>query len=203
MIAMQAFSRGLMGLAMVGAIMLAATASAAPRHYVVDEEHVSVAFRAGHARFADVIGLFTEVRGAFVYDPATQALVSGHAEVAADSVFTGHEGRDEHVRDGDFLAAGEHPIIRFDATGYQPVGETGGTLDGELTIRGVTRPVSLEVEINRLDAHPIGGAETLGASMRGSLQRSDFGMDYALEGDLVSDRIELLIEFEAIRADDE
>lgn len=190
----------LMAAALVPAVV-AGTAAAEPQRFVIDESHVSVGFLAGHARFADVLGQFTEVEGEFVYDEAERSLESGRVVVAADSVYTAHEDRDGHLRDGDFLAVDEYPEIVFTATGYEPDGDDGGTLRGELTLLGTTRPLTLDLTINRIGEHPIGGAYTLGASARGSLQRSEFGMDYALEGDLVSDRIDLIIEFEAIRAD--
>ncbi|PWG64282.1 YceI family protein [Spiribacter halobius] len=190
----------LMAAALVPAVV-AGTAAAEPQRFVIDESHVSVGFLAGHARFADVLGQFTEVEGEFVYDEADRSLESGRVVVAADSVYTAHEDRDGHLRDGDFLAVDEHPEIVFTATGYEPDGDDGGTLRGELTLLGTTRPLTLDLTINRIGEHPIGGAYTLGASARGSLQRSEFGMDYALEDDLVSDRIDLIIEFEAIRED--
>jgi polyisoprenoid-binding protein YceI len=174
---------------------------AAPERFVLDESHVSVGFLAGHARFARVLGQFTEVSGDFVYDAQTRTLASAEVTIAADSVFTAHEGRDEHLRDDDFLAAGAHPTIRFVATDYQADDDRSGTVTGDLTLRGVTRPITLDVTLNRRGPHPIGGADTLGGSLRGSLRRSEFGMTYALEDELVSDRIDLIIEFEATRDD--
>ncbi|TQF01039.1 MAG: polyisoprenoid-binding protein [Spiribacter salinus] len=184
------------------AMALSATpVSAEPERFVLDESHVSVGFLVGHARFADVLGQFTEVSGEFLYDSESQTLERGEVEIAADSVFTGHDERDGHVRGGDFLETGEYSAIRFKANRYEAESENTGTLHGDLTIRGITQPIRLEATINRRDDHPIGGADTLGASLRGSLMRSDYGMDYALEGDLVSDRIELIIEFEAVQQD--
>lgn len=184
------------------AIAVVTPAQAEPERFVLDESHVSVGFLVGHARFADVLGQFTDVSGEFVYDADSQTLESGEVEIDAESVFTAHEERDGHVRGDDFLATGEHPTIRFEATGYEAESEVSGTLQGELTIRGETQPISLEATLNRRGDHPIGGADTLGGSLRGRLMRSDYGMAYALEDDLVSDRVDLIIEFEAIQQDD-
>ena len=175
---------------------------AEPERFRLDESHISVGFLIGHARFADVLGQFTDVSGGFRYDAETRTLHSGRVEVAAASVFTGHDERDGHVRDDDFLAADAHPAIVFEASGYEPTGEREGILRGELTLLGVTRPIELDLTLNRCGAHSIGGADTLGGSSRGAIRRSEFGMDYGLEGDLVGDRVELIIEFEAIRQDD-
>lgn len=188
--------------AAAGTLLLAGSqAVAEPERFVLDEAHLTVGFLAGHARFADVLGRFTEVSGEFVYDEEAQSLESGRVVVAADSVYTGHEDRDGHLRDDDFLDAEAHPEIVFTATDYEPEGEDGGRLHGELEMLGTTRPLSLDVTINRIGEHPIGGKYTLGASARSSLERSEFGMDYALEDELVSDRIDLIIEFEAVRQD--
>lgn len=182
-------------------LIFSTPAMTAPERFVLDPGHVSVGFLVGHARFADVLGMFTDVEGEFVYDEAERQLLSGSVVIDARSVFTGHEGRDDHVRDEDFLYTQAHEDIIFKATGYDAVSDTAGTLEGEITIRGVTQPLTLDVTLNRRDAHPIGGKDTLGGSARGSLLRSDFGMEYALEGDLVGDEIDLIIEFEAIKAD--
>jgi Uncharacterized conserved protein len=160
---------------------------------------VSIGFLIGHAQFAQVLGQFTEVSGEFSYDSETQTLHSGTVEVRATSVFTGHQERDNHVRDDDFLATEDHPLIRFEATDYSPTSKTQGVLSGELSLRGKTRPLSLDLTLNRRGDHPIGGADTLGGSARGHIFRSEFGMEYALEGELVSDKVALIIEFEAIR----
>lgn len=180
----------------------AAMAQAEPERFELDESHVSVGFLAGHARFADVLGQFTDVSGGFTYDADTRTLVSGRVAVDASSVFTGHDDRDGHLRDADFLHADAHPVITFEASGYEPTGDGQGVLTGDLTLLGQTRGIALELTLNRRADHPIGGADTLGGSARGTIQRSEFGMDYALEGDLVSDEIDLIIEFEATRADD-
>ncbi|MEX0430146.1 YceI family protein [Spiribacter insolitus] len=188
--------------ALLGLLLsIGAASQAEPERFVLDESHVSVGFLAGHARFADVLGQFTDVSGGFVYDAEAERLVSGTVTVDAASVFTGHDDRDGHLRDGDFLAVEQYPVIRFEATGYEPTGEGEGTLRGDLTLLGETRPIELELILNRRAPHPIGGADTLGGSARGAINRSDFGMDYALEGDLVGDQIELIIEFEAIQED--
>ncbi len=183
-------------------LIVSAPTTAAPERFVLDPGHVSIGFLVGHARYADVLGMFTQVEGEFVYDADEQQLLSGLVTIDARSVFTGHEGRDDHVRDDDFLDTGAHENIIFEATSYEAASETTGTLRGDITIRGVTQPLTLDLTLNRRAPHPIGGKDTLGGSARGSLLRSEFGMEYALQGDLVSDEVDLIIEFEAIKADD-
>jgi polyisoprenoid-binding protein YceI len=194
--------------ALAATLCLPLAASAAPRTWVIDPEHFSIAFSVGHAGYADVMGLFQEAEGQFVYDPETRELESGAVTVQAASVFTAHEERDEHVRDGDFLDAEAHPEIRFVATGYEPSGENTGELRGDLTLLGETRPVTLDVRINRMAEYPFGGGMlsdppyVMGVSAETTLQRSEWGMTYGVEGDIVGDKVDLRFEFEARRQED-
>ncbi|MRH78841.1 hypothetical protein GH984_08985 [Spiribacter sp. C176] len=182
-------------------VLVTSVAVAEPERFVLDESHLSIGFIVGHAQYAGVLGQFTEAEGEFVYDETNQVLHSGRVVVDAASVFSGHKRRDEHVRNADFLHVDEHPQIVFEATEFRPASANTGELVGELTMLGVTQPLTLDVVINQRAPHPIGGADTLGVSARGALLRSEFGMDYALEGELVGDEVELIIELEAIHDD--
>lgn len=175
-------------------------AQAEPATWNIDSEHFSIAFEVGHIGYQQQIGLFRNARGKFSYDPETRELTDGRVEVEAASVFTDHDERDEHVRGGDFLAAEDHPRIIFEATGFKVGDNDGGTLTGDLTLLGQTHPVELEVTINKLAEYPFGhGKETLGISARTTIERSRWGMDYAVSNGLVGDEVALRFEFEAIR----
>lgn len=190
------------GLIAVSAALLAGwgIASAEPADWKIDPEHLSVAFDVEHIGYQHQIGMFLEAGGSFRYDPETRELASGRFEVAAASVFTAHEKRDEHVRNNDFLDVDSHPTIVFEATGYTPGAGDGGTLAGNLTLLGQTHPVELDVTINKRAKYPFGhGKETLGVSARTTIQRSRWGMDYAVSNNLVGDEVALRFEFEAIR----
>ena len=116
------------------------------------------------------------------------------------SVFTNHKRRDDHLRSDEFLDAERHPEITFVGTGSEKTGERTGRVTGDLTIRGETRPLTLEVVWNKSDTYPFGhGLPTIGISARGTLKRSDFGMTYAVANGFVGDEVELIIEFEANR----
>lgn len=173
--------------------------------WVIDEAHLSVTFLVDHIGFSGVVGMFLDAEGEFVYDPDAMELDSGQVVIRTDSVFTNHDERDEHVRDDDFLDADEYPEMVFTATTFEPDGEDGGQLTGDLELLGVTRPVTLDVTINRIDDYPIrdgffgGYPYVLGASLRGTLNRSDWGMDYGIEDGLVGDEVELILELEARR----
>jgi polyisoprenoid-binding protein YceI len=180
---------------------VAQPAQAEPATWEIDPEHTVVAFTVMHIDFAKVLGRFSEIEGQFVYDPETRELGEVRVEIGARSVDTDHEERDGHVRGEDFLYTGEHPTITFTADGGTPETDTQGTVTGDLTIRGVTQPVTLDVTLNKRGDYPFGhGKETLGISASAEIQRSDFGMTYALPT-MVGDDVDIILEFEAIRAD--
>lgn len=187
-------------LSLAAVLLLAASpAQAEPRQFKIDQEHFSVGFLVGHIGFKQQLGMFLKASGEFVWDEVANELHSGEVLIQADSVFTNHERRDRHVRSGDFLNARRHPEIRFTATEWQPADADSGLLRGELSLRGQTHPVTLEVSINRRAEYPFGHQRyTVGMSMRGTIQRSQWGMTYALEDDLVGDEVQLILEFEAI-----
>ncbi|SDF68978.1 MULTISPECIES: YceI family protein [Thalassobaculum] len=173
---------------------------AEPYEYVIDPEHTAVAFSVRHLGFADVLGRFLEVAGSFTFDEEARTLSDVTAEIQAASVTSDHAARDDHLRKKDFLWVGEHPEIRFTGTGAEPTGERTGKVFGDLTIRGVTQPVVLDVTWNRSGRYPFGDKHyAIGISARTSIKRSDFGMTYALEGDMVGDEVDIVLEFEAIR----
>jgi polyisoprenoid-binding protein YceI len=172
---------------------------AAAERYVIDPEHLSIGFKAAHLGYADVLGLFLEGQGSFTYDEDARALGAVEAIVRASSVFTHHQARDEHLRSGEFLDAAAHPLIRFVMTSAEPTGERSGEVRGDLTLRGITRPVVLEVTLNKAGASPLDGSYRLGVSARTTIKRSEWEMTYAVENGWVSDAVPLTIEFEAVR----
>ncbi len=167
--------------------------------YTLDPDHTAVIFTVMHAGYAKTIGRFAEVEGQFNYNDETQTLSGLSVTIQTASVDTFHDARDKHVRSDDFLAAETHPQITFVAGNGVPTSETTGTVTGELTVRGVTKPVSLDVKLNQLSDYPCcHGKETLGISAQTTILRSDFGSTYALPV-FVGDEVEIMLEFEAIR----
>ncbi|MGZ2255911.1 YceI family protein [Roseobacter sp. A03A-229] len=186
-----------MGVLSAGLIAPAARADMAT--YEIDPDHTTVAFTIMHAGYAKTLGRFADVEGSFAYDEETQTLSDVSVTIETASVQTWHEARDNHVKSDDFLAAEAHPQITFVATGGQPISETTGTVTGDLTIRGVTQPVTLDVTKNLLAVYPCcHQKETVGISATTTILRSDFGSTYALPV-FVGDEVEIMLEFEAIR----
>lgn len=179
----------------------APAAYAAPATYEIDPEHMVVGVLVEHIGYMRVLGTFLEGEGQFTFDPETKELGEVRVVIDAASFFSNAERRDRHVRSADFLDAEEFPDIVFEAAGGEMVSEGTGTITGDLTIRGETRPITLEVTLNKIADYPfLHEKETIGASIRGTVIRSEYGMTYA-QGGIVGDEVELLIEIEAIRQD--
>ena len=181
------------------ALTFSGPAQAEPRAFEIDPDHFSVGFLVGHIGFKQQLGKFLTAEGRFEWDEDSNELHSGEVIVDASSVFTNHDDRDDHLRSSDFLHARRHGEIRFEATEWEPADDSSGVLRGGLNLRGQTHPVELEVRINRRAEYPFGHEQyTVGMSARTTIQRSQWGMTYALEDDLVADDVELILEFEAI-----
>lgn len=169
-------------------------------HFELDPEHATVAFLIEHAGYARTLGTFTEVSGSFEYDAASGVLRNVLVEVPTASVSTHHEKRDEHVRSGDFLDVESSPTMQFTAAEDTRVTDGSARIEGELTLLGETRPLTLEATVNKAAEYPFGHKlYTLGVSATGSVQRSAYGMDYGVAEALVGDNVELIIEIEANR----
>ena len=171
--------------------------------WTLDPAHTRIGFVARHAMVTKVRGSFNEFEGTAVLDGANPA--NSHAEVTikAASIDTRNAQRDEHLRSNDFLAMQEHPEITFASTGARQVDDTTFELTGDLTIRGVTKPVTIPFTFEGAAKDPFGN---LRAGFEGSvaINRKDWGVSWnaALEGGgvLVSDRVTLEFEVSAIKS---
>lgn len=181
---------------------LGATAHADAARYELDPTHTAVYFTIDHIGYAKTLGVFTEVTGSFVYDTDTQALGDVQVAIQAASVNTFNDARDGHVRNRDFLDVTTYPEITFVANRGMPTSADSGTVTGELTILGETRPVTLNVTLNKVAEYPFGHQrEVLGLSLDTSILRSEFGMNYGVGNGLVGDEVSINIETEAIKSD--
>lgn len=190
--------------ALLALSLFAIPAKAQPYQYTLDPSHTYISFGISHIGFAPVIGLFGAASGSFVFDEAAVAVSDVHVTVEADSVYTAHTRRDHHVRDKDFLDVANHPEITFVGRETTRTGDRTGTITGDLTLLGVTRPVTFALTWNKSGYYPWPGkdgtrAYVVGVTAKGSLRRSDFGMTYGVEGGLVGDTVDLTIGFEGIR----
>lgn len=187
----------LIAAAAISALPLAAAAE--PRTFTLDPEHTVVVFMVEHIGFSNVLVNFREIGGTFTYDSETNALSDVKVTIQADSVESFNKARDNHIRSKDFLNADEFPEIVFTAAGGTVATETSGVVEGELTLLGQTHPVTLDVTLNKAEDYPFGHQKfTLGISARASVNRSQWGMTYGVDNGLVGDRVDVIIETEAL-----
>jgi len=178
----------------------ATTAHAEMARYELDPTHTAVYFTVDHIGYSKTLGIFTDLSGSFMYNPETQELSDVSVAINAASVQTFNEARDGHVKNKDFLNVSEHPQITFVASSGTPADDSSGTVTGDLTILGQTQPVTLNVTLNKAAAYPFGHKrEVLGLSLGTSIQRSAFGMTYAVDNGLVGDEVTINIETEAMK----
>ncbi len=186
---------------LITAALLAAGIQAAPAQaaeYVIDSDkaHAFIEFRISHLGYSWVIGTFEDFEGRFEYDPDRPGDASIEVEIDPASVDTNHAERDKHLRGEDFLHVEKYPEARFVSTDYQPDGDGTGTLEGELTLHGETRPVTIEVTELGAGEDPWGGYRR-GFEGTTSIKLRDFGIDYDLGP--ASREVHLFLTLEGIR----
>ena len=168
--------------------------------WTVDPAHSNVEFSAKHLGIATVRGAFNEFEGSLEVGEDGSAKARGTAEVA--SIDTNEDQRDNHLRSEDFFHAEVHPELSFESTEIRPLDEDSFLIHGDLTMRGVTRPIVLEAELQGTEIDPWGN-ERVALEARGQLNRRDWDMTFnqALGSGnmLVSDKIKLTLDISAIK----
>jgi polyisoprenoid-binding protein YceI len=166
----------------------------------IDPAHSTVGFTARHLMVSKVRGSFASYSGSITVGPTLEAS-SAEVTIEAASIETRDAQRDAHLRSADFLDAEHFPTLHFRSTNIAQTGPSTGTVTGDLTIRGVTRPVELDVELLGVVTDPWGGRR-LGVVATGEIDREAFGLTWnvALEagGVVVGRKVRLEIEAEAV-----
>ena len=166
--------------------------------YAIDTKgaHAYVQFKISHLGYSWLMGRFNRFDGSFVYDEADPARSAIEVTVETASIDTNHAERDKHLRSEDFLHVAEHPQARFVSTAYTPLSGNEARVEGEFTLRGVTRPVSLTVTQVGAGEDPWGGFRR-GFAGNMTIRLKDYGIDYNLGP--ASEELELMVGFEGIR----
>jgi polyisoprenoid-binding protein YceI len=170
--------------------------------YVIDAAHTRIGFVARHAMVTKVRGSFTEVEGKVHLDEQSPGQSSAQIVIAVHSIDTGNADRDAHLRSNDFFAMDEFPEINFTSTAAEKVGDEDFKLTGDLTVKGVTKPVTIDFEYQGSAKDPFGNLRA-GFEGKATINRSDFGVSFnaALEtgGVLVGDKVTLEFDVSLIR----
>ena len=170
--------------------------------YRIDPSHSRIGFVARHAMVTKVRGSFNEFDGSGYFDVEEPSRSHLELTIKAASIDTRNADRDAHLRSNDFFAMEQHPEIRFVSTSVAESGPSRYTLAGDLTIKGVTKPVSFDLELAGPATDPFGN-ERIGVEGSTTVNRKDWGVNWnaALEagGVLVSEQVTIEVEVSAIR----
>jgi polyisoprenoid-binding protein YceI len=170
----------------------------------IDPAHSVAEFKVKHMMISNVKGQFTALKGTVTLDEADVTRSKVEATIPVASISTGEPQRDAHLKSADFFDAEKFPEIKFVSTGIQKTGDGELAVTGDLTIHGVRRSVTLQVEGPTAPAKDPWGNVRMGLSAAGKINRKDFGLTWnaALEtgGILVGEEVALTLEVELIRA---
>ena len=177
-------------------LLVAGVAVAAPVRYDLDPNHTRIDFSWTHFGFSHPMGRFDRFDGDFRFDPADPMKSSVTVTIPVSSIDTGVAKLDAHLQTADFFDVANYPTATFKSTRVERAGEHGLKVTGDLTLHGVTKPVVLDVVINKIGPHPMAGRAAAGFDATATIKRSDFGISNYVPN--VSDEIRLSISTEAM-----
>ncbi|MFG2758888.1 YceI family protein [Streptomyces wuyuanensis] len=171
-------------------------------NYAIDPAHSSIGFTVRHAMVTNVRGTFSEHEGTLQLDGSDPSRSAATIDVKIGSIDTGIADRDGHLRSGDFFDVETFPVMSFRSTTAEQLGGEKYRISGDLTIKDVTRPLSIDLEFNGT-ATDVYGNERVGFEGSAEILRSDWGLTWnaALEtgGVMVSDKVKLNFDISAIK----
>jgi polyisoprenoid-binding protein YceI len=176
--------------------LAAVTLGAAPSNWKADAAHTSVGFKIRHF-FAKVPGSFSGIQAALVFDPENPAANSVEATIPVASINTANERRDRHLKTDDFFSVEKYPNVTFKSTSWTKTGQDTYDVVGDLTIKDITKTVTLKAKFLGSGPGPRGG-QVSGWEVRTTINRHEFGVSYA--NPALGDDVDIEIEFEATSA---
>ncbi len=183
----------------VGMVLAAAaSASLAAETYQLEKSHVDLLFAINHLGFTQKHGSFRDLDATLQYDAAHPEKSQVTVTVKTDSIDTGFAQRDSDVKSDKFLDVAKYPEMRFVSTKVTPGPQDTLVVEGNLTLHGVTRPLTLNARLNKSAPNPFDKKPTLGFSASGTLKRSDYGVSTYLP--MIGDEIAITIDAEFNRA---
>lgn len=175
--------------------LVATSVSAAT--YDLEKPHTQILFKVNHLGFSNSTGRFTDFDGVVEFDPDNWGAASVNVVIQADSIEMNHEKWNAHLKNADFFDVSKHGEITFQSTQMTRVNKDYGKLEGVLTILGVSKPVELEVKLNKVGTHPFKKQAWAGFSANTVIKRSEWGIKYGIP--MVGNDVEISIEVEAIK----
>jgi polyisoprenoid-binding protein YceI len=174
--------------------LAAEPALGAPADYQLNKDHTDVTFTIDHLGFSLKHGWFRDISGVLNIDPNTPESAKLDVTLKSASVDTNHAQRDKDISGAGWLDVAQFPDIRFVSTKVARIGADAADVTGDLTLHGVTKPVTLHVKLNKSAPSPFTGQPTLGFAATGSLKRSDYGMTQFLPQ--IGDEVNIAIDAE-------
>jgi len=177
-------------------LALAGITSAKADNYKIDPVHSAIIFKAGHFGVGDIYGRFDTFSGDFVFDSNDSAKDSVKVEITTDSIDSNSAARDKDLKGPDFLNTKQFPTATFKSTAVKKVDDKNYDVTGDFTLRGITKPVTLVVQVIGTGPGPKGEIR-LGTESTVTLKRSDFDVKAFLPA--IADDVQLRIAVEAIK----
>lgn len=189
-------------LALAAFALTAVAAPAAAQTWKIDTAHSSATFTVRHMMVSNVPGRFGKVEGTIVYDGSNIAGIKADATIDATTITTDNEKRDTHLKSPDFFDVASHPTITFKSKRAEAVGKGKFKLIGDLTMRGKTKEVVLDVD-GPTDPVTVQNSQRIGATATTTVNRQDFGVSWSRTMDgggyVVGDQVKINIELELIK----
>lgn len=185
------------GAALAAAMTLFATAAfAAPIRYAIDPNHTQVLAQWSHFGYSHPVANFGQAEGAIVYDADDVSASSVNVTLPLAGLNSFVPDFNEHLRSSDFFDAEKYPNVTFKSTKVEAAGDGKLKVSGDLTIKGITKPVVLDVSLNKAAVHAVAKREAVGFDASTTVKRSDFGLGKYVPN--VGDAVTLRITTEAI-----
>ncbi|MBD8881189.1 MULTISPECIES: YceI family protein [Rhodanobacter] len=182
-------------LLIAGLLGAAVAAQASPVSYKMDPGHTMVLFSWNHFGYSNPTANLGLGEGTLVFDQQDPSKSSVDVTLPLSGLDTHVPALDKHLKEADFFDAAKYPVVTFKSTGVVPVDGTHFKVTGNLTVHGVTKPVTLDATLNKIGPHPMMKVQAIGFDATATLKRSDFGMGAYVP--MVSDEIQVHITTEA------
>jgi len=184
---------------LMGFILVTSSVAGFAQTWSLDKAHAKLGFEVTHLMVSSVEGSFKtfDVKVTASKDEFADAVVELTAD--ASSIYTENDKRDEHLRSADFFETAKYPTLTFKSTSFTKTGDKKYTLVGNLTLHGVTKPVTLEAKLNGTAVHPYTKKTIAGFKVTGTIKRTDFEVGKSTPGAVVSEDVTLNANFELIK----
>ncbi len=170
-------------------------------YYSFDKAHTQILFFVDHLGFSKSQGEFHDYDGYFEFDRENPKNSKVEVTIQTASIDMDDKAWDDHLKNQDFFNVDKFPTMTFKSTDIKVTGDDTADIIGDLTLLGVTKPVTMKVKHNKSDKHAFSGKYVAGLSATATVKRSDFGMNYGLPA--VGDDVNIMIEVEGIRKEPE